>query len=427
MKRNIFLITIDALRADYLYERDCRLHPFLSSLLGRSLIFENAISPSSHTAPSFKSLFTPLSSLERYSNYNIEKDIPYLPEILKKNGYYTAGFSPNANLTRIQGYKRGYDTFIDGLNGDSDKGEDKCIVQDAVSSLKDTFPDFITHENPYWRKFEGVFTDYVGYSEEVDRAKSFLKEYNEKKPLFMWTHFMEVHSPYRIAPKWFKMLGHKYIPRWEMEDLRQKRHRAGEVGKGITKDDIEKIKVLYECAIRWVDDKIRELFRVIKKEGLLEDSIIIITADHGEALGAEGNIGHPEELIDELLEIPFFIFGKGVKGECKKTIGLSNLYSIIDNLSEERTVKNVVGDLPDYALSEVERDGEKLFCIIKNGNKIIYNYTQDKISVERRSNETSEEEFNELKKILLLHVDEVVKSWADETLQDAVEKADLKI
>lgn len=150
MKTNIFLVTIDALRSDYIYRKDGDLHPFLSSLMDESLVFENAISPGPPTIPAFPGLFTDITPLEARKGEGQFNEIPpegtFLAERFREKGYYTAGFSNNAHLTRIQGYDKGFDHFYDVL-GDEDRNEES----NNPSNLKNKIIDIL--ENSFVIKF----------------------------------------------------------------------------------------------------------------------------------------------------------------------------------------------------------------------------------------------------------------------------------
>ncbi|MFW6173774.1 MAG: sulfatase-like hydrolase/transferase, partial [Elusimicrobiota bacterium] len=210
MKPNIFLVTIDALRSDYIYRKHGNLHPFLSSLMKESLVFENAISPGPATAPAFPGLFTDMTHLEARKGKGKFNEIPsratFLAERFRENGYFTAGFSNNAHLTRIQGYDKGFDHFYDGLGDEgSDEKSNKSL------NLKNKIIDIL--ENSFEFKFRrgkhvigpllSLINErgYERFPSMLKKIQSFLDDYSKDKPLFLWAHIMEVHSPYDLPSR----------------------------------------------------------------------------------------------------------------------------------------------------------------------------------------------------------------------------------
>ena len=138
-KKNVILITIDSLRADHLscygYERGTS--PNIDRLAEQGIIFKQAISNGGHTRIAFPSLFT---STYFFSGKFLEKtregfiirlfdDRPYLPEILKMNGYKTAGFHSNPFLTERFGYAKGFDILYDPLQ------RRKIIIESRIKSF----------------------------------------------------------------------------------------------------------------------------------------------------------------------------------------------------------------------------------------------------------------------------------------------------
>jgi len=131
---NIVLVVIDTLRADRLsfYGYPKETAPFLSSLASQGVVFEKAYSASSWTAPGTASIFTGLYPLQHsvvmglhaqkklIHNHphirirRIPEEVTTLPELLRRGGYRTFGFSDNANISRHLGFDQGFDILMSG-------------------------------------------------------------------------------------------------------------------------------------------------------------------------------------------------------------------------------------------------------------------------------------------------------------------------
>ncbi len=418
MKPNIFLITVDALRADYTYSKNSNIHPFMSSLLDKSLVFENAFSPSYATRLSFKGMFTDFSPLQRcpdledFEKYKIPEEASFVAEEFKKRGYTTAGFTSNSFLTRIQNYNRGFDHFYDGLDN---IGQDtKKSENDLVSTLDNIAPFDLSHENKFYRRVKAVFNDDVGYSTGLlGRAMKWLENEDGGGPYFVWVHLMEVHSPYRIEPKWFKKIDEKYIPRWDMEKLRQKRQENEKVSDGLTKKDMKRIRRLYRVAIRLVDTNIKRYFGFLKNHDYLDDGSFVLTSDHGEYLGDHGLLTHPSFFYNEGLHIPLIIYDGERQRRINKVYSNLNLLDLLLNISSEN-IGGYIERLTGLAISEGEKEGNQVFCIQDSDSKLIWNIskgekTLHKIEKDIKTDQTQikEEVIDNLQNRLKKHIDNI--------------------
>lgn len=386
-KPNIFLITVDALRADHIYNKETKIHPFLSSLMKKSIVFKRAFSPAHATRMSFKSMFSELDPLEENPDFGIEKkhsipkDVKYITDEFKDNGYTTAGFTSNSFLTRIQGYDRGFDYFYDGLSNDDDENNN-VMKKISLSALNDILPFKLNHENELYRKIKATFDDDIGYSTDVvKKAIDFLNSHSKDRPFFVWIHLMDVHSPYRLSPEWFKKIDEKYIPRWEMEKLRQKRQKFDRISEGINAKELDKIKTLYKAAIRKIDNDINILYDYLKKNGFLNNGKIVLTSDHGEFLGDWDLTTHQSYLYNSVLHVPLIIYDdtqKNQKKEINKVFGNINLLSLISSLNEKGSIEKSIDEYLGFAISATKRNGDELYSIQNTNFKIIYNQKKKK-------------------------------------------------
>jgi len=279
-KLNILLITIDALRADHLgcygYKRNTS--PNIDKLARESVLFSWAVSQGAFTAPSIPSIMTakyPISHGVMTWGDSVNSSLVTLAEILKKNGFTTVSISANDFFSSIMGLDRGFDGLSRGVNLPA--GE---ITRRAVRWMKN----------------------------------------NRSGNFFLWLHYFEPHQPYR-PPLRFKNEFTANIDKGKQArlvkilDRERTNHEAyGDIG-GITKfgmvdgrRELDFYIGLYDAEIKYADEQIGVLLDELKKMGLEENTLIILSADHGEGLG-EHNLyfTHGDFLYDELLHVPLII------------------------------------------------------------------------------------------------------------------------
>lgn len=275
-KPNIIFIVVDALRADHLscygYERNTSLN--IDKLAKEGAVFHNCFATSSSTVRASPAFLTGryleiISEFEDTIEKNnlLDKRFITLAKYLKNFGYFTASFLNNPTYKRGKGFEQGVDSYK-------------------------------------------VFT---GDTEITDEAISFLKTYSGDKPFFIWMHYLGPHTPYTTSEEYFKAFENDKL--YKENDKMLKLYSGDRHNPCLSEGYIPKIVfhkdkynlnyyiARYDAAIRRTDFNLGELFKNIK-----DNTIIILTADHGEALGEHGYyFSHGESIYDELLHIPLII------------------------------------------------------------------------------------------------------------------------
>lgn len=273
---NFLLITVDSLRADRIgrngYGRNTT--PFLDELADEAAFFERAYSPSSHTREAIPSILTgtyPSRAVTR--TYRMRE--PTVACLLKDNGYETGAFLSGPFFTTRRGYEEGFDAF------------------DTEYSRR-----FLPMVAQYWWKLltNSHFRD--GYDLN-DALVSFAEEADE--PFFAWGHYMDVHAPYDRAERtWF---GENVSGRKAQATFRKAKHLSPLVDE----DDRRTLIDLYDNSVRYFDGVMRDLFERLDDAGILDETIVFVTSDHGESFGEGGNYEHGEALSPELLRVPLWL------------------------------------------------------------------------------------------------------------------------
>ncbi|MCL5771081.1 MAG: sulfatase-like hydrolase/transferase [Actinobacteria bacterium] len=292
--KNVVLITIDALRRDAIgiYSKKNSLTPFIDSLRNKSIIFKNAQATGPYTQSSFQGILASSYYLEYGKEKNISSKKILISEVLKRNGITTAGFHSNAYLSYYFGYNRGWDHFYDSM-------------QEEVS---DMYPfirgDAINLKVNYW------LSNYVRQ-----------KNYN---PFFLWVHYMDVHEPYIGEEKYIKLIDSNInIGKEKMFELFKEVILKRDISNC---DNVELLKKLYESKVMETDNHIKELFDIFEKNKILEESIFIISSDHGDEFAEHGGLSHDGKMYSELISVPLLI----VNWDQNKMINCEQLVSLID-------------------------------------------------------------------------------------------------
>ena len=271
---------MDAARADhfscYGYGRETT--PNIDRVAAEGLRFTRAVSTSSWTLPSHASLFTGLLPSENGThvqhNWLIER-IPTLAEILKNRGYRTAGFSNNPWVSEAQNLSRGFDTF-------------KVFLPDS----------------------DNVRRHKVADTEQTNLlVRQFLESnVSSEEPFLVFINYMDVHAPYD-PPELYRdlFLSDDQVITAVIDSANR---NPQQVNKGFLKlsdRDYEIIRSIYDGAFVFLDSKIGELLDHLKDRDLYDNTLIIITSDHGELFGEHGYFTHGVLLYWKLLHIPLII------------------------------------------------------------------------------------------------------------------------
>ena len=297
-KPNIILIVWDTVRYDHLSVNGYTLKttPFLDSIRGQFIHFENAISQSHWTLPSFASMFTGLYPCEHRAirtNPHLSKKIPNIIEILQKEGYQTSAFSQNPYVDPSSGLDRGFDTFLGWK-----------LLCDRPARERNTWLRLLSKA---FRTIGIVSEDWGsiwGSPEMVDQANSWLKnERQTRKPFFMMFNFMDAHVPCRPPLEYrqqFEIPAIKTKEQWHLWKRIALANRATDSQKQFWVG-------LYDAAILHLDHQLSRLFDFWKKLGILDDTVIILSSDHGDNYGEHFLYSHTPCLYDTILRIPLLI------------------------------------------------------------------------------------------------------------------------
>lgn len=278
---NVLLVVVDTLRADRLgvYGNPRGLTPFLDQLAQRGTVFANTYAATSWTCPSIATLFTSRYASQHHVNSfeaSIAPDEVTLAELLAKRGYLGAGFSANLRMLEANGYAQGFAAW-------------QAYSSDDAGGAKPRGP-LLRREAMQW----------------VQRA---VADKADHGPLLLYLQYMEPHTPYQPVEPFKTKFARGAIP--INEDAARAKLAAL---KPLSPAEVERLESLYDGEVATVDDELRSLFGELEASGFLRDSIVVITADHGEEFGEHGTFLHGLTLYNGVMRVPLIIVAPGVPG-----------------------------------------------------------------------------------------------------------------
>ncbi len=290
---NLILVSIDSLRPDHLgcygYERETS--PFLDALAASGARFENAVSTTSWTLPSHVSLFTGLYGATHGvvdNGLSLSEDHVTLAEVLQREGYETAGFFGGPYLHPTFGVGQGFDTYVSCMGSTPDGASGDAIRDSAMA------PNAPSH------------TDITG-PRTRERVKAWAEGRASDSPYFLFLHLWDVHYDFNPpAPYATQFADANYAG---PADGRLMTNPA--IRPDMAPADLAHVKALYDGEIAFTDFVLAGIVGDLRALGLLEDTVIVVTADHGEEFFEHGNKGHNKTLFDEVLRIPLIVVWPG--------------------------------------------------------------------------------------------------------------------
>jgi arylsulfatase A-like enzyme len=271
-RANVLLVVIDTLRADrlscYGYARPTT--PEIDRLAARGLRFERAYGTAPWTLPSTGSLLSGLQpDVHRATGFlaSISPQARLLAQELSERGFETAAFIGNYFVQPLFGFDRGFESY----NGD-------CMVDRA-----------------------GINSGRLS-----DKALEWLARPRER-PFLLYLHYFDPHYNY-WEHQGFAFGGEDTDRVFSGEDIYELREHAPHL------DDADRARLdsLYDSEVAFTDHHVGRVLRRLEELGLSENTCVLLTSDHGEALGEHGWIGHTIQLYEESVRVPLILAGPGI-------------------------------------------------------------------------------------------------------------------
>ncbi len=272
---NVIIVILDAARASnfgvYGYERDTT--PNIDGFADEGLVFRRAFSECPSTSCSIPTLISgiPFVSLGRPSRRTRLNDrMVTLAEYLADQGYRTIGLSANPNNSISRNRSQGFDEVVETWE-----------LEDVGDAARD--PHRMSR-----------------------RAIDALSRVEPTQPVFIQLHYVPPHEPYAPRPEFDVFGDPEYsgpvLPGVFIRDVARSQDRTM-----LSPPDVEEMVALYDGNLRMADDAVGVLFDALRKEKRWNNSIVLVTADHGEAFYEHGVQAHTTTLYDEMIHVPFML------------------------------------------------------------------------------------------------------------------------
>ena len=266
---NVVLVVVDTLRADHLscYGHARETSPHLDRLAAEGVRFERAISQAPWTTPSVASLMTsryPSAVGVGSERAVLADELELLPELLARAGYLTGAVVSHTFCSARWNFDQGFDWF-----DQSNIGGHAAVTSPGVTA----------------RALE--FVDWAG-----------------DEPFFLWAHYFDPHFRY------VEHEGLEYGGRGDYDgpiesglDFKYLFDRRFD----LTPADLNELRRIYDSEVAFTDRWVGALLDGLRERGRYDDTLVVVTGDHGEEFGDHGDLGHARQLYRELLGVPLIV------------------------------------------------------------------------------------------------------------------------
>ena len=296
---NVLFVILDAGRARsfgaYGYPRETT--PEIDRLASEGVVFERVYTPAVYTLGAMSSVWTSQYPDRHHSEVSFSARLPKdrltLAELLSAQGVHTAGFVANAVAGKLFGFDRGFSEFH----------ELWTTLGSSGSSFRKALPPFLKQ--------------------------------NRDRRFFAYVHFREPHFPYDPEPPFDTKFGPDGpIPK----AVRRQEAFFREVNQGrrpFSEEEREHLVRLYDGNLAFADQEVGAIVRALEAEGLLERTVVIVAADHGEELLEHGWIGHNVHVFEPSVRVPLIVrFPKGMGPQKRRVPALSDLLDVAPTIAD---------------------------------------------------------------------------------------------
>ncbi len=357
---NVIVILVDALRRDELgcYGYSRPTSPAIDAFARDAVVFDQAISQSTFTKSSISSLFTGrypyqhgvywgnrTDTANRLTSDVLADRETTLAEALRTRGYLTAAWVQNSHLRPYMGFAQGFVSYLD--------------QQGDARHITDRFLDWI-------------------------RGPA------RRHPFFTYLHYIDLHDPYQPPAPYDRLFGDggNAYQGIDLDDWGAYLAGVREGKIQVSPERVARFRALYDGEVREVDDQVSRLFADLRKRGLYDRSMIVLTADHGDGFMEHGFISHSTTPYEELVRVPLIVKLPGQKWAGRRVarqVRLIDLFPTVLDLVGVRPPRDISGcslrplfSSPpgawppnpscSYAVTEIaEKEGEKPTMAIRGG------------------------------------------------------------
>jgi arylsulfatase A-like enzyme len=347
MQPNIIIIMCDTLRKSIMdrYGGPAKL-PNINAFARDSMVYDNCIAPATWTFPTHTSMFTGMYANEHgvhetkrmkiaeMAEANTKLKATRLAETLESKGYNTICVSNNFMISRHTGFDYGFKTFITLESSPWSQSKIATEAREIGMDPMQVFSKLVV---------KGRFNDILRYAKEMQRIKMITKAHNYplnkgaeftnellfnstlNQKFFLFINFWEMHEPY-VGFSDKEMLEN-------LSDI-----------KKFSEAKVAFLKQQYVNEGEFLDAQLGKFFSMLKLRGIYENSMIILTSDHGQSFNEHGFMYHGVYLYDEIVRIPLIIKYPNSK-KFRKRSGYQSLVNV------PKLIKRILAGGDDSAIT----------------------------------------------------------------------------
>ena len=344
---NIILVSMDTTRADHMtmYGHTPDTTPYLAMLAERGVVFEESFSQANESAYSHGALLTGRYASELaapvYTEYAIPDSALFVSEILQLYGYETGAFLAGGHVSEGFGFNQGWDTFSAEMGF--------AFFWHTVPKALGWLDEREHKEKPYFLMVHGydahrpyvvpppffhMFTDGMG----SDLAEKLVRDGSSSEQVYDRVYYPDARL------NWFKHSSGKLVLEPRSYDNLRFAGKSLYEGLPVTQEDVDHIQAHYDAMLAYADFQLGMFFAAAERAGYLDNTVIIITGDHGEDLLDHEFMNHRTSLHDANIKVPLIIVGPGFP-EGKR------VHDLVDALDVVPPILEIAGAKPPAGLT----------------------------------------------------------------------------
>jgi len=267
-----------------------------------------------------------------YGERRLADDVPTIATVLKENGYQTAGFVNNSQVGELVGFNKGHDLFVEVWKGIQSRTALERIINGGLRRIR----GFLGYEDMGAKRTNLLFSDWIN---RIDKDK----------PFYTFLHYIEAHNPLSPPAPFRNQFLRKYkdIDKDKVEKVAHNPLICYVEDINLNDNEVSYIKDLYDGEIAYTDSIIGEILSMLRNNNIYDNTMIVITSDHGEHFGEYGHWSHVASLHKEVLHVPLIIkYPEGI--DCLEEV---NEYTQLVDVFP--TIMGVAGVLKDKLISGI--------------------------------------------------------------------------
>lgn len=304
---NVILIVLDTVRADHLsvYGYGRPTTPNLARFASQATLFQRAVAAGEWTLPSHASIFTGLYAIRHGAHYQpnfrssaLSRDSETIAEMLSRRGFATAAVTSNCGVVSKQfHFDQGFEHFDQSFNRHAVGwySTSPNSLRGTLSRIRGLLPSRLMADSRPASVINSAASGVLDLLQE------------KKRPFLLFLNYMDTHDPY-VSSSGFENLYGRKGSLYSANEYQHLRTSSASGQQRIAPEEVEGLTARYDAALTSLDAELGNLFDGLRRRGRFDNSLIIVTADHGEALGERGHLGHGGlSVYDNQVHVPLII------------------------------------------------------------------------------------------------------------------------